>query len=253
MKVLGTLGCVLFAMLVIAAPADAAFTASSITTPASGSEMFFDGDSGSGSVTVRGAVTSMTPGSRGDLLCYTVNDTRSFKVVSNVQITSSGTFAASASLLPIAGFACRLAFVPAGQAPTGDAAAVFAGPAISVSDQFSHSSNGNMYGYFILSGTLPWSFALQSLGECPINSSFATDESSLGSFSLFVGNGCLLQSSGVGPAAGTRSALVIDGDNAYPPGAIKGLTARPALSRSATRRRTTRNTTRSRSTRSRCR
>ena len=185
--------------------------------------MFFDGDSGSGSVTVRGTVTGT--GDTGDLLCYTVNDTRSFKLNDlPIDVSSSGAFATSASLSPIAGFACRLAFVPSGQAPTGDAAAVFAGPAISVSDQFSHSSAGNLFGYFILSGTLPWSYAFQSLGECPINSSFATDEATLGSFSLFVGNGCLLQSTGAGATAGTRSALMIDGDNAYLPGAVNNLT-----------------------------
>jgi len=210
--------------LAFAAPAGAAISASTISSPGNGAELFFDGDSGSGSVTVRGSVTGASPGDKGDLRCYTVSDTRSFRIASGIDV-SSGSFAASGSLQPIAGFACRLALVPAGTAPTGNAAAAFAGPAISVSDQFSHSSSGNLDGYFVLSGTLPWSFAFQSVGECPINSSFATNPSTLGSFSLFVGNSCLTQSSGSGAAANTRSGLVIDGLNAYTPGAIKNLTS----------------------------
>ncbi len=219
-------------VLASAAPADAAITASSISSPASGAELFFDGDSGSGSVTVIGTATGAggVPEARGDLLCYTKSDTASFKVASGVSINpTTGSFGTTASLLPIAGFACRLAMVPAGKTPTGSAAAAFAGPAISVSDQFSHSSSGNLDGYFILAGTLPWSFAFQSVGECPINSSFATDEATLGSFSLFVGNSCLTQSSGSGAAAGTRSGLMIDGLNAYTPGAIKNLTSIPGF------------------------
>ena len=142
---------------------------------------------------------------------------------------SSGTFAINVSLSPIAGFACRLAMIPAGSGKTGAAAAPFTGPAISVSDQFSHSSQGSLFGYYVLSGTLPWSFAFQSLGDCPVTSSFATDTSTLGSFSLFVGNACLPKSSGVGTAAGTRSSLQIDGLNAYAPAAISALASQPGF------------------------
>jgi hypothetical protein len=215
--------CCLTALL-IAAPASAAITASTIAAPADGSELFFNGDTGSGSVTVEGTVTGAAVNAKGDLLCYAVGDTKATKLESGIDV-SRGTFATSASLAPIAGFACRLALVPSGKTPTGDAAAVFAGPAISVSDQFSHSSAGDVFGYYVLAGTLPWSWAAQSAGECAINSSFATDPSTLGSFSLFVGNACLPRSSGVGPAAGTRSSLVLDGLNAYTPAAISNLTS----------------------------
>lgn len=214
---LGTL-----ALLIAAVPAQAAFSSSSISTPGNGAELFYDGDNGSGSVNVRGTVSSPTPGAHGDILCYTVSDTRSTKVASGID-ASSGSFAASISLAPIAGEACRLALVPAGQTPSGGAAAPFGGPAISVSDRFSHSANGNLYGYYVLSGTLPWSFALQSLGDCPVFASYGTDTSTLGSFSVFAGNDCLPRRSGVGAANGTRSALQIDGLNAYPPAAITNL------------------------------
>jgi hypothetical protein len=212
----------LLAGLVLAAPAHAAITASTITAPGNGSELFFNGDSGAGSVTVRGTVTGATAASKGDLVCYTVSDTKLTKIASGVDV-STGAFAINASLSPIAGFACRLAMIPAGTSKTGSAAAVFGGPAISVSDQFSHSSSGSLFGYYILVGTLPWSFAFQSLGDCPVTTSFATDPSTLGSFSLFAGNACLPKSSGVGPAAGTRSSLQVDGQNAYPPAAISSL------------------------------
>ena len=210
--------------LVLAAPAAAApITSSTISSPANVAELFYNGDSGSGSVTVRGTAPGASS-TTGDLLCYTVSDTKFTKVASGISVSSSGSFTFSASLAPIAGFACRLAFVPAGTTPTGPAAAPFAGPAISVTDQFSHSSGGNLFSYYILSGTLPWAFAFQSLGDCPVLSSFATDPTTLGSFSLFAGNACLPKTSGVGGAIGTRSALQIDGLNAYPPAAISSLT-----------------------------
>jgi hypothetical protein len=215
----------LLAGLLLAAPARAAFTGSSISAPGNGAELFFDGDTGAGSVTVRGTVTG-TPaglvGAKGDLVCYTVSDTKLTKLASGVGV-SSGHFAINASLSPIAGFACRLAMIPAGTNKTGSGAAVFGGPAISVSDRFSHSSSGSLFGYYILVGTLPWSFAFQSLGDCPVTTSFATDPSTLGSFSLFAGNSCLPKSSGVGLAAGTRSSLQVDGQNAYAPAAISSL------------------------------
>jgi hypothetical protein len=218
----------LLAALWLAAPAHAAITASTITTPANGSELFFNGDNGTGATTVSGTVTGATTGAKGDIVCYTVGDTKFTKVVSGIDV-SSGSFAINVSLSPIAGFACQLAMIPAGSGKTGDAAAPFTGPAISVSDQFSHSSQGSLYGYYILSGTLPWSFALQSLGDCPVTSSFATDTGTLGSFSLFTGNACLPKSSGVGTAAGTRSSLQIDGLNAYAPAAISSLASQPGF------------------------
>jgi hypothetical protein len=218
----------MLAALWLAAPAHAAITASSITSPANGSELFFNGDNGTGAATVRGTVTGATAGSKGDIVCYTVSNTKFQKVVSGVDV-SSGSFAINVSLFPIAGFACRLAMIPAGSGKTGNAADPFVGPAISVSDQFTHSSQGSMFGYYILTGTLPWSFAFQSLGDCPVTSSFATDPATLGSFSLFVGNACLPKSSGVGAAAGTRSSLQIDGLNAYAPAAVSSLASQPGF------------------------
>jgi Glucodextranase, domain B/PASTA domain len=216
LRVLGL--CVVIGLL-WAASARAAITGSSITTPANGAELFYNGDSGSGSVTIRGIVSGATVGAKGDLLCYSVSDSSATKIASGIDV-SSGTFAVSASLQPIAGLACRLAMVPAGKTPKSPASAAFAGPAVSVSDQFSHSSSGNLFGYYVLTGTLPWSYAFQSVGECAINSSFATDTSTLGTYSVLTGNACLKQS------AGTRSGLQIDGQNAYPPAAISSLTSR---------------------------
>ena len=222
----------------MAAPASAAITASSITAPANPTELFYNGDTGSGNVTVTGTVTGTA--TEADLVCYTVGDSSVTTVVNSIPVSSSGTFSVGASLAPIAGFACRLAVVPHGTRPVatasgGDPAAVFAGPAISITDQFSHSSSGNLFGYYILAGTLPWSFALQSVGECPVHASYSTDTSQLGSFSVFgldsgsVGVGCLPKSSGVGAAANTRAALQIDGLNAYVPGAIPSLTSQPGF------------------------
>src|SRR5437016_5807652 len=148
MRLLRSLGLCVVIGLLWAASAHAAIVGSTVTWPATGTELFYNGDCCSGSATVRGTVVGATPGAQRDLLCYTVGpagaDTNYTKVASGVDV-SSGTFATSASLEPVAGFACRLAMVPAGKTPSGPAAAAFAGPAISVSDQYSHSSSGNLF------------------------------------------------------------------------------------------------------------
>jgi hypothetical protein len=194
-------------------------TGSAITSPADSAELFYNGDNGSGSVTVRGTFAGANQQTTADLRCYSADDTSSTRLASGVDV-SSGSFAVVVSLSSIAGEACRLRMVPAGLNPTGPAAAPFAGPAVSISDQFSHSSNGNLYGYYILSGSLPWSFALQSLAECSVSASFATSTPDLSSFQLFAGDVCLPEQSGIAPNLRSRSALQVDGLNAYPPAAI---------------------------------
>lgn len=198
-------------------------TASSITSPANDTELFYDADSGSGSVTVQGTVTGAGPGSTGDLQCYHNADTAAAKspVATGIDV-SSGSFSANVSLSNIRGAACRLALVPAGQTPTGAAAGAFAGPRVSVSERASLSATGAQYGYSIITGSLGWSFWLGSLGECALRQSYATDTSSLYSYILFDGNACLTAGNAVAPAAPTMSALQIDGANAYPSGAIGG-------------------------------
>jgi hypothetical protein len=207
------------------AVADTSTASSNITAPAGGSELFYDGDSNSGSVTVSGTITGTDFGTDGDLLCYDRADGESFTLMSAIPVVTDS-FSVNVSLAPIAGRACRLRLVPSGFVhPLGASAARFVGPAISVSDRFSHSSDGNLWGYDILTGTLPWSFELESLGECPVLSSFATDPLALGSFELFAGNACLPAASGIAPNFSSRSALQVDNLNAYPPGAIGDLTA----------------------------
>ncbi len=217
---------ILLGNVATAAPATAAPTpiaASSISAPGDGSELFYSGDSGSGSVEVSGTVTPTSAGATADLYCYTSSDTAATKVAGGIDV-SSGQFGMDVSLASVAGQACRLRLVPVATKPTGAGAGPFLGPRISVSDQFSHSTNGNLYGYYILAGILPWSFAFDSAGDCPILNSFATDPLTLSSVSLFAGNGCLPSLSGITSAVKSRSALQIDGLNAYPPAAIAALT-----------------------------
>jgi hypothetical protein len=207
----------------VATAAPATFTASAVTQPADGSELFFDADTGSGAVTVAGTVNPALDGVTGDLLCYGAPGTAPFTVSTQIPV-SGGRFSRDVSLRAIASRACRLRFVPHGNVPSGSAATPFAGPAVSVSERATESSGGNEYGYYVLSGTLPWSFAFGSLGQCAVGASYSTDVGTLGSFPLFDGNDCLPAFSGVGPARGHRSAVQVDGLNAYPPGAIPSLT-----------------------------
>lgn len=219
----------LFAMVVCVAlsgPAGAQaqpFTSSSITSPGNRAVLFYNGDQGSGSATIKGTVSPAQAGF-GDLLCYT-SATTPFDLADGIAVSPTGSFAADVSLSVIHGQACVLRFVPAGTTPTPNvAAAAFSGPAVSVSDQYSHATNGNLYGYDLLGGVLAFSYEFGSLGECPIRASFSTDPGSLSSYYLFDGNACLLLASGAAGEEGTRSAVQIDGSNAYTPGAIEALT-----------------------------
>jgi hypothetical protein len=205
--------------LVPCTPALAALTASSITSPANGAELFYDADRGSGGVTVAGTATGANPGTKGDLLCYVPHLTPTPVLATGVDL-SDGKFDLTVSLSPAAHQSCRLAMVPSGTVPTGSAATAYAGPAISVSELASASDNGELYGYYILSGTLQWGYAFGSLGQCPVGSSYSTDPSSLGSYLLFGPSACLPQGNTSGSTAPTQSSLQIDGLNAYPPGAI---------------------------------
>jgi Glucodextranase, domain B len=220
-----------------AAPAASAvaFTTSTITAPADGTQLFYDVDSRSGSVTVSGTVSGAVTGSLGNLLCYDARDSEEIQLVGAVDV-SSGHFSLNVSLgagpagntLP--GKACRLRLVPADvSTPSGIGTAPYSGPAIAVAERASHSSTGNQTGYYILAGSLSAAYALQSLGECPVTASYATDPGTLTSFKLFTGNACLPYRSGIAPGLNSRSALEVDGLNAYPPGAIGGGSGRPDL------------------------
>lgn len=200
-----------------------AFAGSAISAPANGAELFYDGDTGSGTMNLMGTVSQPTATAKGDLYCYSSGAMTPTKVLTGISVTT-GSFNLDLALAPIAGQACRLALVPAGTVPLGmTALAPFAGPVISVSEQYSRSSDGNEYSYYVLSGAVEWSYALQSLGDCPVISSYATDPGTLASYSLFNGEGCLGASSGIAPAEGSRSALQVDGLNAYVPAAISQL------------------------------
>jgi hypothetical protein len=199
------------------------FTSSAISSPASGTVLFYDGDQGAGSVTVSGSV-SPAAATTGRLLCYTSAATP-YTVADSVAVPTSGKFTTTVSLSVIHGQACTLRLVPAGTTPSHSAASVFAGPVVSVSDQYTYSSGGVLYGYDMLAGEISWAYELGSLGECPIRASFSTDSGTLSSYYLLDGNSCLLQSSGIGLYEGTRSAIQIDDLNAYPPAAIHTLTS----------------------------
>jgi hypothetical protein len=230
---------VALALLVSPACAQAQITASAITAPAANAELFYNGDAAAGSVTVRGTVSGTLVAATGQLVCYYAGDESFTRLASDIGV-SAGSFALVVSLGPVRGQACRLALVPGDRVPRGAAAAAFQGPAISVSEQQSSATKGNEYNYYVLSGALTWSFALGSLGSstlscttatpfgrcgCPVVDSFATDPITLGSFPLFAGSACLPQAAGTG----ARSALQIDGANAYPPASIPDLAAEPGF------------------------
>jgi hypothetical protein len=207
----------------IATAATPAFTASAITSPGNGAYEFWDQDSGSGDVTVTGTVTNPAAGAKGDIVCYSP-EVKPAKLAGPISV-SSGSFSVDVDLANAFGEACRALMVPdtAGTFPgEGSDLSTYSGPALSVADQLSHSSNGNLYGYFIESGTLEWSWGFQSAGECPVSASYQTDPSTLFFTQLFAGNACLPYDTGIAPDLNSRSALEIDGLNAYVPGDLGG-------------------------------
>jgi glucodextranase-like protein/PASTA domain-containing protein len=206
-----------------AAPASAAgFTAATFTGPPDGANLFYDTDSGSGSVTVSGTVTGTSASSRGELRCYNgipAGQAGGTAVLATNVDVSGGAFGLNVSLAPVSDQVCRLALVPVGTGPSADPPPGFAGPAISVTGHQSDSWNGELYGYSILAGTFSQSFSLGSAGECAVRASYQTTSPSQGTFTLFTHNACLGQAAPGAPSPG-RSELQIDGQNAYLPGAV---------------------------------
>jgi hypothetical protein len=207
----------------ICAPAGAlaagSFAGSTITSPPNGVDEFWNQDNGSGAVTVSGTVTDPIADAKGDIVCYSP-EAAPARLLGPISV-ASGRFTADVDLQGAYGEACRLLMVPdtAGVYPgQGSDLSAYSGPAISIADQFSHSGSGNLYGYFIESGSLQWSWGLQSLGECPVSASYETNPSTLFFTQLFAGGACLPWESGIAPNLNSRSALEVDGLNAYVPG-----------------------------------
>jgi hypothetical protein len=219
------IGC--FALGTPAVAQASAFASSTISVPTSGTVLFYEGDQGAGSVTVSGSISPAGAGS-GDLLCYTSAGALPHFAI-RIPISASGAFGATVSLSAIHAQSCRLRFVPAGAMPSTTAATPFAGPIVTVSDQYSYSSGGVLYGYDMLGGVASFAYELGSLGECAIRASFATDLNALSSYYLFDGNLCLPESSGIAPNPGTRSGVQVDGLDAYPPGSVVALTSLPGF------------------------
>jgi len=200
--------------LVPCARAAGSFTSSAVTSPATGSELFYDFDTSSGSVTVQGTVTPAVT-TTGKIVCYSAPE--KYLLDYGVPI-ANGAFQANVSLAFAAGQTCELEMIPLDTSVLTLPLPGYTGPVISISSQSTLSSGGSTYGYQINVGDLSWGFALGSLTDCPISASYSTDPTSFGNYSLFWGDACLPIVSGVAEAPSTnRSAVQIDGLNAYPP------------------------------------
>jgi hypothetical protein len=84
----------------VAHAAAAPFTASSVTAPPNDAELFYNGDTGSGSVAVQGTVSPGVSSTTGDLLCYSGPQTY---IVAKAIPVSSGSFTHDVSLAPVSG------------------------------------------------------------------------------------------------------------------------------------------------------
>jgi hypothetical protein len=208
--------------LLAAAPAGATVSSSTITSPADGAGVLVDADTGASNLFVKGTTPGAAAGDKVDLRCYRDADqTVSSPLATGIPV-GTGSFAANVSLTGVPALTCRLQAVPAGLTPKGGAAKMFAGPVIVISNRASSwsTTNGNLWDFYVFSGSTSASFDFHSLGYCPIIDSFLTDPSTAHSNVLFWCNPALGPDNAILPDPSTRPGLQVDGRNAYLPGNV---------------------------------
>ena len=210
------------------ATAQAAVTSSQITTPGDGAYLM-SLDNTPTTVDVKGT-SNGTAGDPIDVVCFYDSPTQAIKLKGPFAVGTGGAFDTGAvPLKPIAGHACRLRAVPAGDEPGGDENSSFAGPRVAVSEAelpvavVGGPNAGTAYNFYVngvtFTGFAAWTAAgtpggsMGSLPACggpdaaPIDSSF-----DIGNFAIDCAGSLLGDDLG---AWGGRSEVQIDGRNAY--------------------------------------
>ena len=203
--------------LAAASGAQAAITASQITTPSNPSFFIADEDANSQTFAISGTTTGGNAGDKVDVRCYFGEG--SVKVKGNVPLSSNGSFSVpGADLNRILELTCQLRAVPAGTNPAD--VTPFSGPVVGVGDRETSkvsggANNGKAYDYSLDAQQLTGAFDYVSLGSCGLHNGFLYDSAYANTTVTFACNAGLGRADSRGTP--TRSELQIDGANAYAP------------------------------------
>jgi hypothetical protein len=216
---------VLLVILALAAPARAAVTSSSITTPADPTFSFRNNTVGAPvtNFTVNGT-TNGTAGDQVDLRCYLGGG--SGIVATGINVQAGGSFSYTGTIKPLDNTVCRLRAVPSASIPSAPPDAdpsddTFKGPIIAAS-RFDvppggsfDSTNG---GFDAFDSQLTGLFSVISAGGCGIYGSNVLNPVTLArSNGFFYCNGGFFTQTG---GAANRPYLKVDGTPAYAPTAL---------------------------------
>jgi hypothetical protein len=215
---------VLAALGALAAPAAAAPTQTKITLPADPTYITYPATGASG-LAVTG--TSNDKGSKLDLRC---DGSVAMVLKANLIPNSSGVFTttiAASTMARLGGQYCVLRAVPAGSKPTTDPN--FAGPRLLIGDVRlvtvkGGPSNGAVVDYRVRAPQLAGRGAYSSIGDCGVQGSATTSATLTTSADVFT---CAAR---LANTIGARSALQIDGANAYPSSGAATLFTGPVAS-----------------------
>jgi hypothetical protein len=204
--------------LVVAPAANAAITASQITTPTNPSFFVADENASLQTFAVSGTTSGGDPASdKVDIRCYYGGT--SVKVKANVPLNQNGTFSVSgADLNKVLDLTCRLKAVPAGKDPVD--LTPFSGPVVGVGERESSTisggpNSGKTYDYALDAQQLTGAFDYAALGGCGLHNGFLYDSTFANTTVTFACNAGLLRADS--PTTPTRSELQVDDANAYAP------------------------------------
>jgi hypothetical protein len=218
---------VLLVLLALAAPATAAVTSSSITTPADPTFSFRNETTGAPvpNITVNGT-TDGTTGDQVDLRCYAGGG--SGGVVTGINVAANGSFSYTGPILnPVHDTVCRLRAIPANSLPIAPPDAdpsddTFKGPVIAAS-RYDGPPGGDSYdsnhgGFSAFDAQLSGMLEVVSAGGCGVYNSVVLNPVTLAqSNSFFYCNGGFFAQTG---GSANRPYLKVDGTPAYAPTAL---------------------------------
>ncbi len=188
---------------------------SNIDAPKSPSYLLYDPSGPQLGIT---GTSNSTAGGEVDVRCYYDGDTESKPVAANVAVEDDGSFSAGVPLAPLRATLCRLAAIPPGSEPPPSAFSQLTGPVLATSEDFPNEISGgpnagDLYAHFFFAQQLKGSFDYYGPGECGVGDGYLFDPTRLErTATTFFCNDSL---TGFGLNDQTRSAIQVDGANAY--------------------------------------
>ncbi len=203
------------AVLLAATSAAAAPLTSNIDSPKSPSYLLYDPSGPQLGIT---GTSNATPGGEVDIRCYYDAGTESKPVAANVLVEDDGSFSAGVPIAPLRATLCRLAAIPTGSEPPPSALSQLTGPVLATSEDFPNEISdgpnaGDLYSHFFWGQQLEGSFDYYGPGECGVGDGHLFDPARLEKTTTTLY--CNDSLTGAGSNGQTRSAIQVDGANAY--------------------------------------